>query len=112
MSAGNKAETVFTLEHAIGELQSLALATETQIRAVAQVFESLTGHTSAILALAGAIIQCVDNESIRSVLPKVQTLGAATKRFIEDRLQATTGIFETVATEVRLLHQLSLVAHS
>lgn len=112
MSAGSKAEAVLTLEHATGELQSLALTTETQIQAVAQVFESLTGHTDTIRTLAAAIIQCVDNESIRSVLPKVQNLGAAAKRFIEDRLQATTGILETVASEVKLLQQLSLVAHS
>ncbi|MGA7558902.1 MAG: hypothetical protein WBW01_04440 [Terriglobales bacterium] len=111
MSAGAKAEVVFTLEQATGELQALALITETEIRSVARVFESLAGHTDAILTLAAAIVKSVDNESVSSVLPKVQTLGAAAKRFIGDRLQATGGILETVAAEVKLLHQLSLVAH-
>jgi len=110
MSAGTKAEVVFTLEQATSELQTLALSTETQIGSVSRVFESLAGHTDAILTLAAAIVQCVDSESVSSVLPKVQTLGAAAKRFIGDRLQATTGIIETVTEEVKLLHQLSLVA--
>lgn len=111
MSAGTKAEVAFTLEQATSELQALALTTETQIGSVARVFESLAGHTGAILTLAAAIVKSVDNESVSSVLPKVQTLGAAAKRFIGDRLQATAGILETVAAEVKLLHQLSLVAH-
>jgi len=111
MSAGTKPEVVFTLEQATSELQTLASSTETQIRSVARVFESLAGHTDAILTLAATIVQCVDNESVSSVLPKVQTLGAAAKRFIGDRLQATAGIIETVTAEVKLLHQLSLVAH-
>ncbi len=111
VSAGTKAEIVFTLEQATSELQTLASTTETQIRSVARVFESLAGHTDAILTLAATIVQCVDNESVSSVLPKVQTLGATAKRFIGDRLQATAGIIETVTAEVKLLHQLSLVAH-
>jgi hypothetical protein len=111
MSAGSKAEAVLALKQATSELQSLALTTETQIQTVARVFENLAGHSGAILTLAAAIVQCVDNDSVGSVLPKVQILGAAAKRFIEDRLQATTGILETVAAEVKLLHQLTLVAH-
>lgn len=91
-------------------MQALALTTETEIRSVARVFENLAGQSDAILTLAAAVVQCVDNERVSSVLPKVQTLGAAAKRFIGDRLQATTGILETVTAEVKLLHQLSLVA--
>ena len=110
MSSATKAEVVFTLEQATGELQSLALTTETQIGSVARVFESLAGHTETILTLAAAIVQTVDSESVNSVLPQVQTLGAAAKSFIGERLQATAGLLETVTAEVKMLHQLTLVA--
>jgi hypothetical protein len=77
---------------------------------VARTFEVLAGHADTILNLVGAIVGCVENEGVTSVLPKVQTLGAAARRFIGDRLQATTGIVETVTTEVKLLLEFSLFA--
>ncbi len=88
----------------------MASVVDSEVGAVARAFEVLAGHADTILKLAAAIVGCVENESVSSILPKVQTLGAAARRFIEDRLQATTGILETVTTEVKLLHQLSLVA--
>jgi len=102
-------EVVSTLAQAEGELCAMARLVDSEIGAVARAFEVLAGHADTILQLAAAIVGCVENESISSVLPKVQTLGAAARRFIEDRLQATTGILETVTREVKLLHQLSLV---
>ena len=97
------------LRRQTSELQALSRTTESEIESVARAFEGLAGHADTILNLAAAIVGCVENESVSSVLPKVQTLGAAARRFIGDRLQATTGILETVTTEVKLLRQLSLV---
>ena len=110
MSVGTRAEVVDTLEKAKGELQAMARAIESKIGLVARAFEGLAGHTDTIVSLAAAIVGCVENESVSSVLPQVQTLGAAARVFIGDRLQATTGILETVTTEVNLLRQLSRVA--
>jgi hypothetical protein len=42
----------------------------------------------------------------------VQALGGEAKRFLGERLRATTGIVETVSKEVQLLRQLSRVASS
>jgi len=111
MSVGAKAEVVATLVQAKGELCAMARVVDSEIGAVARAFEVLAGHADTILKLAAAIVGCVENESISSVLPKVQTLGAAARCFIEDRLQATTGILETVTREVKLLHRLSLVTN-
>ncbi len=108
MSVGAKAEAVCILDRAKGELQALARTTETEIGSVARAFEGLAGHADTILNLAAAIIGCVESEGVRTVLPKVQTLGAAARGFIGERLQATAGILETVTTEVKLLRQLSL----
>ena len=109
MRVGAKAEVVSTLAQAKDELCAMARVVDSKIGAVARAFEGLAGHADTILKLTAAIVGCVENENVSSVLPKVQTLCAAARRFIEDRLQATTGILETVTMEVKLLHQLSLV---
>jgi hypothetical protein len=90
----------------------MARVVEHEIGTVAKAFETLAGHSDKIIGLAAAIVECVENDNVISLLPKIQTLGAAAKNFIGDRLRATSGILETVAAEVRLLRQLSLVAAS
>jgi hypothetical protein len=110
MSVAATANVASTLESAGQELHAMARDVEHEIGSVGELFEGLAGDTDTILNLAGAIIGRVENDSITSVLPKVQALGAAAKKFITERLQATTGILETVNTEVTLLGQLSGVA--
>lgn len=100
------------LERGADELRSTAATITTEIGAIAQSFEGLAGYTGTILNLAAAIVECVENKSVTSVLAKVQTLGAAARTFIAERLEATTGILETVTTEVKLLRQLTDVAES
>jgi hypothetical protein len=109
MSVGTKSDPVSTLEKAKGGLRLIASTTEIQVRSVALAFRELAGQADAILSLAAAIIACVENESVSSILPKVQTLGAAARKFIGERMQATAGILEMVATEVEVLRQLSEV---
>lgn len=109
MSVDTRTEVVRTLEKVTGELQGLARTAESEIGSVARAFECLADHVDTILKLVAAIVGCVENDRVSSVLPKVQALGAAARRFIEDRLQATAVILETVTTEMRLLRQLSLV---
>ncbi len=96
MSVETRTEAVRTLEKAKDELQALSRASETEIASVARTFEGLAGHADTILNLAAAIVQCVENENVSSVLPKVQALGATARGFIAARLQATTGILESV----------------
>src|SRR5208282_318848 len=103
---------VARLENVTGKLQALACTTEIQVRSVAKVFEDMAGHTSTILKTAAALVGCVEKENIAAVMPKVQILGAAARRFIGDRLQASAGILKTVDTEVNLLQQLSVVSRN
>jgi hypothetical protein len=102
-------EAITVLEKAKEELQRTAVTTESQIRSVALAFRGLAGQTDEILNLAAAIVGCVESESVSSILPKVQGLGAAARKFIGDRLQATAGLLEAVATEVKVLRELSEV---
>ena len=110
MNVETRTEAVRTLEKAKDVLQALSRTTQSEIESVARAFESLAGHADTILNSAGVIVGCVENEGVSSVLPKVQALGVAARRFIGDRLQATAGIVEAVTTEVKLLFEFSLVA--
>jgi uncharacterized phage infection (PIP) family protein YhgE len=100
------------LVKARAELESLAHGAESEIQSLTAGFEELATQSNTILRLASAIVGCIEDEGVRSVLPKVQNLGAAARRYVEARLQATNGILETVTTEVKLLRQLSTVAHN
>jgi hypothetical protein len=100
------------LEKARGDLEWLLATTGDAVGAFVGAFGELTGDTDSILLLASAIIDCVEDENVRSVLPKVQMLGVAAKQFVSDRLQATSGILTTVTTETELLSQLSQVTES
>jgi hypothetical protein len=85
---------------------------EEAIAALVTSFGELTKDTDSILGLASAIVGCVEDESVNAVLPNVQALGAAAKRFVTERLQSTTGILSTVTAETELLSQLSQVTES
>jgi len=96
-----------TLDRARSDLQALALTAETEIGRVAGAFEDLAGHTGAMLDLAAELVGCVESDSMGAVLNEVQSLGAAARLFIQERLQATAGILETVTGEVALLRHLA-----
>lgn len=107
-----KPEVVCALERAERELIALVADSEGEISAVAHGFEALAHDTDAILRLAGAVVSCVEDEKVLSVLPKVQGLGAAAQQFIRERLEATVGILQTVTAEAKLLDRLSLLTRS
>jgi len=109
MRVETKAQGGCTLEKARNDLQALARTADSEIGSVSRGFSGLAANTDTILNLAAAIAGSAEKESVSSVLPKVQSLVTAARRFIADRLQATTGILETVTREVKLLGQLSLV---
>lgn len=112
MSVGTKAKIAGRLAGAKEELGAMARVVDGEIGTVATAFEGLAGHAGTLLKLASAMIGCAESAGVSSVLPEVQTLGVAARRFIQERLQATAGILETVTTEAQLLHQLSLVTSS
>lgn len=110
MNAAAIPEVVSSLARVREELASLESIVDEETVSAATAFKILSDHSDNILNLAAAIVTCVENESVTSVLPQVQALGIAVKGFIAERLEATAGILETVTAEVRLLRQLSDVA--
>jgi hypothetical protein len=99
-------------ERASGDLASLASDAEQAIGPLTAGFEELDAQTKSILGLAFAIVQSIENEGVRSALPKVRALGVAARGYASDRLRATNGILESVTAEATLLGQLSGVARS
>lgn len=109
MSAKINAEAAHTLEKSGANLQWVLRTAEDAMSALVGSFQGLAGDADAILKQAAAIVVCVENESVSSVLPSMHSLGDVATQFVRDRLQATSGILETVSTEMELLHKLSLV---
>jgi hypothetical protein len=100
------------LEKSRSDIQWLLATTENAVCTLVAAFGELTRDTDSILHQASGIIDRVEDENIRSVLPQVQALGVAAKQFVGDRLQATSGVLCTVTTETELLSQLSHVTES
>jgi hypothetical protein len=112
LAAGDRVreEVVPALERAEGELRATAAIVEREVGSVASAFQELARHTATMLNLAAAVVDGLENAGVSSFLPQVQTLESAAQQFIADRLQATTGILETVTSEATLLGQLPHVA--
>ncbi|MGA9672075.1 MAG: hypothetical protein WBQ94_22880 [Terracidiphilus sp.] len=109
MSIGVSADTASLLEQNAAELRSIARASESDVESIVKDFEDLAADADTLMSLTATIVGSVEDDNVRSVLPKVQSLGVAGRVFIEERMQATAGILGTVAAEVALLHQLSAI---
>ncbi len=111
MSVTTRAEILSTLGRAVEVLRAIAAIVDREIGSVTRIFGVVSGHADAVLHLAAEMVACVENDNVTSVLPKVQSLGAAARHFTASRLEATGGILEVVSAEVKLLRQLAGVAN-
>ena len=109
MSLTTKTVAANTLEKAGEDLQWLLKTTEDAIAGLVTSFHGLTEQADTVLTLSAAIVDHVEDRSVRSVLSNVQALGVAAKGFVGQRLRATAGILETVTAEMQLLRKLSIV---
>ena len=71
---------------------------------------SWRGQSGKVLDLTSTIVECIEDDSVRSVLPTVQALGSAGISFVESRLEATHGILEAAGAEMKVLQRLSKVS--
>lgn len=102
----NGSQVSCEIRRAIALLDALLDRSELDVRSVATEFEQLAHQIDGVLSLVGAIVDCIDNECVQSILPQVQALGNAARHFTRERLQATSGIAEIVAEESKLLEKL------
>jgi len=102
---------ISTLDHSERELRSLRCGSETEIAKVGAEFEELARLTDSILHLAVEVIGGIETDTVRSILPNVQSLGGAARKFIEDKLEEAARILDTVKAESTLLGRLSQLTH-
>ncbi|MFP5228966.1 MAG: hypothetical protein ACLGXA_15220 [Acidobacteriota bacterium] len=95
------------LRRLVGNLRALQGESEREIDRLVRDFQELALESSGILASAGEIVRLAESERMDRVLPGVRTLAAAAQAFIRQRLEATSGVLETVVAEDALLGQLA-----
>jgi len=95
------------IEKAADQIHTLLGQAETAINSVSVGFEDLAKQTGLVLEPVASIITCVEDKSFHSILAKMESLGVAAKGFVHQRLQATSGMLETVTAEAKLLDRLS-----
>jgi hypothetical protein len=100
-------EVACKLEKAGQELQSVLRESGKEIDTAGKDFQQLARRAGDILNLAAGVVDCVDDEGVKSILSKVQILGAAAKKYIQEKLRATAGILDIVTTEAKSLERLS-----
>src|SRR5579862_3427195 len=93
------------------DLVRLMQSSESDTQLVAQAFKGLAAQADAILKQAAAIVGCVENENVATVLVKVQALCRTVKSFLQQRLEAASAILDMLKEEERLLRQLTRVRH-
>lgn len=107
MIASTELDAVQTAAGSARRIRSALEHTETEIGTVAADFEKLATHTHEVLDPAAAIVGCMEEHGLSTILPKVEGLGDAVRGYIQERLQATAGMLEMVNREARLLEKLS-----
>ena len=89
------------------DLRVLSADSERAIEELARDFEGLAQEIREVVATAGTIVRCAEDDRMALVLPGVEHLSTATKSFLRERLEATAGILETVGAEAGLLERLA-----
>lgn len=96
-------DVVLTLEKVEQELCDLLTNAEKEIDAAGREFEGLARETETVQVLAAAVIGCVEDESLQSILSKVHAVGGEATSFIHERIQTMAAILEVVKDEAKLL---------
>lgn len=94
------------VEHARALLESSLTASGADIRAVATQFEKLATEVEGVLDLTSAIVACVREDWVRSIVPMARTLDAAARRFSAERVQSIAAIGTVFTGEAGMIENL------
>jgi hypothetical protein len=94
------------IERARTLLESSLTSTGEDIRTVATQFEKLAGGVETILALTSAVVDCVQEDWVQSIVPMARMLDAAARRFIAKRVESVTAIGTVFAGEADMIEKL------
>jgi hypothetical protein len=108
----NRESPLPAIQKARDDLASSAGTSEAAVESLTQAFQALATQSTRIIDLASGIVACIDDDGVRSVMPKVKALGSAAIDFVEARLKASQGILETSSTELKVLRHLDKVSRN
>jgi hypothetical protein len=100
------------LAAAQADLTDVARSIEKEVQRVSHTFKGLASETDTILKQAAAIVGCVEEKSIASVLSSVESLVLTVRDFLGRRLEAVSTIIETLKDEETLLLRLIILTQS
>ncbi|HEY6447034.1 MAG TPA: methyl-accepting chemotaxis protein [Acidobacteriaceae bacterium] len=106
MNQTGRSQAAESIDQAAQQLESLSAQAQENVHSVADAFEAMAHESDAMLHLAGAIVGCVQDEQILSILPRMQSLGEELRSFLQARQHAMSGILDTLAAEAKLLGQI------
>lgn len=107
-----KQEFLSVLAGAQADLNRLNRSSATEIDSVGRAFKGLAGQAEILLQQAAAIVGCVQQSTMTTVLSSVQSFCQSVRHSLEERLDAATAILGTLQDEENLLRHLMVVTQS
>jgi hypothetical protein len=87
-------------------LESCLGSTGEDIRTVATQFEELAAEVESILNLTSAVVDCVQEDWVQSIVPMARMLDAAARRFIARRVESIAAIGTVFTGEAGMIENL------
>jgi hypothetical protein len=102
----NKLNAHSAIERACKMLESSLTATGEDIRAVATQFEKLSAEVDGVLDLTSAIVDCVQEDWMQTIVPMARALDEAARRFIAERVKSIAAIGTVFTSEAEMIENL------
>jgi hypothetical protein len=87
-------------------LESCLGSTEEDVRTVATQFEKLAAEVESVLNLTSAVVDCVQEDWVQSIVPMARVLDAAARRFIARRVESIAAIGTVFTGEAGMIENL------
>ncbi len=94
------------VDHARELLEEALATTGEDIRAVAIQFETMSSEVQRILELTSAIVECVQEDWVESIVPTARALNASARCFLEERIESLAAISNVFTNEAKMLENL------
>lgn len=94
------------IERARALLESSLTSTGEDIRTVATQFEKLAAEVESVLNLTSAVVDCVREDWVQSIVPMARMLDAAARRFIAKRVESIAAIGTVFTGEADMIENL------
>lgn len=112
MVATSPATCSAVLRDVESDLAELEASSAVEMDSIVRSFEILAAEAQTVLQHANAIVSCVQQEELASVLCDLQTTCRSSQCFLEKRLETATTILDCLGQQEKMLHQLTLATEN